>query len=73
MPDAVEGGPKRWGWWFLQFAKAAPSVEALHKLKDDNRVYHKSWASAATRATATQLSTSLAMIERGLTKGMTHA
>jgi hypothetical protein len=67
-PDVVEGGLPRWGWWFLQFAKAAPSVDHLLRLKDQNRDNHKAWASATSKTTAGQLSASLATIERGLAR-----
>jgi hypothetical protein len=66
LPEVVDGGLPRWGWWFLQFAKRAPSVEALLRLKNENRDNHKAWAQATSKTTAAQLSASLATIERGL-------
>lgn len=68
-PDVIDGGPRRWGWWFREFAAGAPDLAAFLKLKADNRENHKLWAATAQAAAAKRLVASLSEIERGLAAG----
>lgn len=65
-PGVIEGGMARWDAEFLACAEAAPTLDALTKLKLDNKAYHAAWYRKVAPAVSAAFGGKLASIETRL-------
>lgn len=72
-PEVVDGGLTRWDHWLLAYANAAPNIDALLKLKDDNRQHFKQWFRSVREPVSASLTNKLAAIERRLNPPVSEA
>lgn len=65
-PTVIEGGMSAWDGEFLAMAESAPSIDALLKLKADNKAHHAAWYRTAREPVREALAARLAAAERKL-------
>lgn len=67
-PEAMEGGLAAWDGWFLEIADACPGLDALLRLRADNKDYLARWWKGAAEPVRDNFKTRIGGIEAKLSE-----